>query len=161
MSSAGFFSNYTFPVLISFRNTNSVKFPNKIMLDILLGMIWVQPVCKDHQQMILAGKKNLTKSFLAFSVMVKICLDLDEARHLLLQPNKNIGTYISTFCPLGNFSCFFDVCWFFSNQFFSKNSFRNIIRVSTRLDPDQAWHFVRPDLGPSCLQRVWADDTSR
>ena len=33
--------------------------------------------------------------------------------------------------------------------------------VSNRLDPDQAWHFVEPDLGPLCLQRLSADDTSR
>ena len=28
------------------------------------------------------------------------------------------------------------------------------------LDPDQARHFVGPDLGPNCLQRLSADDTS-
>ena len=28
-------------------------------------------------------------------------------------------------------------------------------------DPDQARHFVWPDLGPNCLQRSSADDTSR
>ena len=27
------------------------------------------------------------------------------------------------------------------------------VRVSNSLDPDQARHFVRPDLGPDCLQR--------
>ena len=26
------------------------------------------------------------------------------------------------------------------------------IRVSNRLNPDQARHFVEPDLGPNCLQ---------
>ena len=31
-------------------------------------------------------------------------------------------------------------------------SFRNTIRVSNSLDPDQASHFVGPDLDPSCLQ---------
>ena len=36
---------------------------------------------------------------------------------------------------------------------FSKNSFKNTIRVSSSLDPDQARHFVGPDLGPNCLQR--------
>ena len=41
-----------------------------------------------------------------------------------------------------------------------KNSLRNAIWVSNRLDPDQARHFVRSDLGPVCLQRLWADDTS-
>ena len=28
------------------------------------------------------------------------------------------------------------------------------------LDPDQARHFVGPDLGPNCLQRLSADDKS-
>ena len=41
---------------------------------------------------------------------------------------------------------------------FSKNSFRNIIRVSNSLDPDQARHFVRPNLGPNCLQKLSADN---
>ena len=35
--------------------------------------------------------------------------------------------------------------------------FFNTIRVSKRLDPDQARHFVGPDLGPNCLQRLSAD----
>ena len=33
--------------------------------------------------------------------------------------------------------------------------------MSNILDPDQAQHFVGPDLGPNCLQRLSADDTSR
>ena len=32
---------------------------------------------------------------------------------------------------------------------------------SVSLDPDQARLFVGPDLGPNCLQRLFADDTSR
>ena len=47
----------------------------------------------------------------------------------------------------------------FSKSIFSKNSFRNAISVSNSLDPDQARHSVRPDLGPNCLQRLSADDT--
>ena len=35
--------------------------------------------------------------------------------------------------------------------------FFNTMRVSNSLDPDQAGHFVRPDLGPNCLQRLSAD----
>ena len=35
-----------------------------------------------------------------------------------------------------------------------------MIRVSNSLDSDQARHFVGPDLGPNCLQRLSADDTS-
>ena len=32
-------------------------------------------------------------------------------------------------------------------------------RVSNSLDPDQAPHFVGPDLGPNCLQGLSADKT--
>ena len=39
--------------------------------------------------------------------------------------------------------------------------FFNIIQVSNSLDPDQAQHFDWPDLGPNCLQRLSADNTSR
>ena len=39
-----------------------------------------------------------------------------------------------------------------------KKKFRNTIRVLNNLDPDQARHFVVPDLGPNCLQRLSADD---
>ena len=65
---------------------------------------------------------------------------------------------------LGNFACFFVVCRFFSKSTFLKNSFSNFntntIRVSNSLDPDQAQHFVEPHLGPNCLQKLSADDTS-
>ena len=50
---------------------------------------------------------------------------------------------------------------FFPKLAFSKNSFRNTIRVWNSLDPDQARHFVGPDLDPNCLQRLSADNTSR
>ena len=33
----------------------------------------------------------------------------------------------------------------------------NTIQVSNSLDPDQARHFVWPDLGPNCLQRLSAE----
>ena len=47
---------------------------------------------------------------------------------------------------------------FFSKLTFSKISYRNIIRVSNSLDPDQDRQCVSPDLGPNCLQRLSADD---
>ena len=50
----------------------------------------------------------------------------------------------------------FVVCYFFQNQLFSKNSFRDTIRASNSLDPDQARPFVGPDLGPNCLKRLSA-----
>ena len=55
----------------------------------------------------------------------------------------------------------FVVCCFLTKSTFSKNSFRNTISVSNSLDPDQAQHSVGPDLGPNCLQKLSADDTSR
>ena len=74
-----------------------------------------------------------------------------------------IKVSLSTLCILGNFACFFVfvVCWFFSKSTVLKNSFRNIIRVSNSLAPDQARQNVGPDLGPNCLQRLSADDTRR
>ena len=62
---------------------------------------------------------------------------------------------------LGNFLAFYRLLIFFSKSSFSKNYFRNTIRVSNSLDPDQARHFVGPDLGPNCLQRLSADNTSK
>ena len=45
--------------------------------------------------------------------------------------------------------------FFHQNQLFGeKKYFRNTIRVSSRLDPDQARRFVGPDMGPNCLQRL-------
>ena len=41
---------------------------------------------------------------------------------------------------------------------FSKRSFRNTIRVSNGLDPDQDRCSVDPHLGLNCLQRFSADD---
>ena len=37
---------------------------------------------------------------------------------------------------------------------YSKNYFRNIIRVSNSLNPDQDLQSVSPDLGPNCLQKL-------
>ena len=33
--------------------------------------------------------------------------------------------------------------------------------MSNSFDPDQAGHFVGPDLGPKCLQKLSADDTRK
>ena len=67
-----------------------------------------------------------------------------------------------TLCLLGNFAYFLTSADFFHNQLFQK-FFQEYgtIRVSNSLDPDQARHFVGPDLGPNYLQRLSADDTSR
>ena len=71
---------------------------------------------------------------------------------------------------LGNFACFFLssavfffffflFCFVFSKSTFSKNSFRNTIKVSNSLDSDPARQYVGPDLDPNCLQRLSADNT--
>ena len=43
---------------------------------------------------------------------------------------------------------------FFQIKLFLKNSFRNTNRVSNSSDPDQARHFVGPDLGPNCTNAI-------
>ena len=61
----------------------------------------------------------------------------------------------------GKFCILFCCLLIFSKSTFSKYSIRNIIRVSNTLDPDQVRRFVGPDLGPNCLLRLSADDTSK
>ena len=66
----------------------------------------------------------------------------------------DVQNHTWTPCPLGNLSCIFVVCWFFSKSTPPKNSFRNTIWVSNRLDPDRAQCFVRSDLVTICFQRL-------
>ena len=64
--------------------------------------------------------------------------------------------------PTGYFFMFFLLSAdFFSKSTFSKKTFRNTIRISNSLNPDQARNFVWPDLVSNCLQKLLADDTSR
>ena len=72
-----------------------------------------------------------------------------------------IHVHVLSLCILGIFHAFLSSADCFLKPTFSKNSFKNTIRVSNSLDPDQARHFVGPDLGPNSLQRLTADDTSR
>ena len=55
---------------------------------------------------------------------------------------------------MGNLSSFFCCLLIISTSSFFKNYFRNTILVSNSWDPDQVQHFVGPDLGPNCLQRL-------
>ena len=43
-------------------------------------------------------------------------------------------------------------------NFFQINFFKNSFRVSYGLDPDQGRHYVGPNLGPNCWQRLSTDD---
>ena len=61
--------------------------------------------------------------------------------------------------PTRNFPCFFVICLYFQNQLFHK-ILRHTISVSNSLDQDLARHFVGPDLGLNCLQRLSANDAS-
>ena len=65
-----------------------------------------------------------------------------------------------THCILGNFACFFYLLMFFKFNFFEK-FFHEYHQSVKNLDPDQAQHFVGPDLGPKCLQKLPADDTCK
>ena len=61
--------------------------------------------------------------------------------HCLLARWCSVKKNGCTHCLLGRYifiSWFFVVCWIFSKSIFLKNSFRNTIRVSNSLDPDQA-----------------------
>ena len=64
---------------------------------------------------------------------------------------------------LGNIVCFLSSADFYFQKlnFSKKHLFRNTIKLSNSLDPDQAQHFVEPDLGLNSLQRLSAGDTSR
>ena len=47
------------------------------------------------------------------------------------------------------------------NHLFTNQYLRNTTRMSNSLDPDHARRLVGPGLGPNCLHRVSANDTSR
>ena len=69
--------------------------------------------------------------------------------------------YITSILSFGFFAFGMVVGWFFFLKIsFLKISFRNTIRAANSLDPDQARHFVGPDLGPNCFQSLSADDTN-
>ena len=53
--------------------------------------------------------------------------------------------------------CFLVSADIFQNNFLSKSSFRNTVIATNSLHPD---HFVGPDQGPRCLQKISADDKS-
>ena len=76
---------------------------------------------------------------------IKSMKNYPACKDLVMKMNHWTGT---TLCRLGNFSCFLSSADFFKIIFFEKLFQEYIIN----LDPDQARHFVGPDLGPNCLQ---------
>ena len=117
--------------------------------------IWLQTVCKGYQQTTLVG--NFQKHF--FLKFLKGMPSECQTVWTQIRPDILSGLiWVQTVFKgyqqttlVGNFQ----------NHFFLKISFRNTIRVSSSLDSDQARHFIEPDMGPNCLQRLSADNTSR
>ena len=68
---------------------------------------------------------------------------------------------VLTLCLLGILHAFLLSADFFFKINFSKEYFRNTIKVSNNLDLDQARHIEGPDMGPNCLQSLSAYNTSR
>ena len=96
--------------------------------------------------------QNTEQKLSCFTNCPSICKSLVQ-----YAPLKHYQAVLN-FCMLGNFWCFCCRLLTFQNLLFQNKSFRNTIRVSNGLDPDQERHFVCPDLGPNCLQRLSADD---
>ena len=92
---------------------------------------------------------------------------LDSAWHVLFRNCKIKYTYTYQIFhqhpwKQKKISCrLFCLLRIFSKSTLIKNSFRNTIKVLNGLDPIHSQRFVRPDLGPNCLQRLSADNTSR
>ena len=70
-----------------------------------------------------------------------------------------LGATLNSLPPAKLFMLFCCLLIFFK-IIFSKNYFRNTIWVSSK-DPDQARHFVGPDMRPNCLQKLSRADTGR
>ena len=76
----------------------------------------------------------------------------------LLSVKPFTGVHVNSLST-GSFCMLFLRLLFFFEINISKKTFRDIIRVSNSLDPDQTRHFFRPDLGLNCLQCLSADNT--
>ena len=87
---------------------------------------------------------------------LKIEYDCRISRVIILSENVTSDFTDMFFCGL---------LIFFQNHVFQKKKKKkkitNTIIVSHCLDPDKARYFVRPDLGPNCLQRLSADGAGR
>ena len=128
----------------------------------MLGLIWIQTVC-NCLQTTLACLSSV--DFFKINFFEKF---FQKYHQSVKQFESRSGP---TFCWASSGSKMFAKVFsrrhllfcclliFFKINFFGKNSFRNTIRVSNSLDPDQAQCFVRPDLNPNCLQRFSADGT--
>ena len=86
--------------------------------------------------------------------------------HALRQFSNTNLSFGVTVRRLVNYECFFFFCiasaeFFFSQNYLIRKILPEIPFVSSSLDPNQAPPNVGTELGPSCLQRLSADNTSR
>ena len=88
-----------------------------------------------------------------FSVTVSACVRACVCVCVHAIYNLRLAAYLVILHALLSSAIFF-----YSKSNLSKSSFTNTIRLSNSLDPD---HFVGPDLGLNCLQKLTADGTSR
>ena len=81
-------------------------------------------------------------------------------------PSESLQLHVFCFLSLlGNFACFLLSADFFSKLTSFRNNYQSVKQFGSRSERQTVWiqirHFVGPDLGPNCLQRLSADDTSR
>ena len=82
------------------------------------------------------------------------CINYDSSE-IISKCHSSRTDILSKLCMLGIFSCFCcRLMTLFKINIFKKVYFRNTIKVSNGLDPDQDQHFVGPDLVSNCLQRL-------
>ena len=143
---------------------------------------WVQTVCKVYQETIKAPSsmeriKTILARFLLNMLLEKLEILLlgelwfnfqerpcfsktqSECQMVWIQIKTDILSsliWIKTFCK-----CYQQMTKVTTSMpRISRNSFRNTIRVSNGLDPDQDRQNVDPDLCPNCLQMLSADNKS-
>ena len=115
--------------------------------NILLGLLWVQTVCNCYQ--------HTSDDFFSKSTILKNSSRTPsecQTVQILVRPNNLTGLiWVQIVCKdYQQMSAdFFKVIFL--------NSLRKTIRVSNSLDPHQARHFVKSDLGSNCLRRLSAD----
>ena len=92
-----------------------------------------------HSQSLIQGQLPVTGK------IVLLLFNISLHRKMVIRVEDWLN-FILTHCILGNFSCFCRLLIFFSKLTFSKNSFRNTIRMSNSLDPDPARRYQQTTL---------------
>ena len=104
---------------------------NLLSAAVVIGALRVKQDLPNHS--LLANMKKQKKKILRRQTHTHTCTHMLAHNHTVTLPP---GKFFLTFCHL----------LIFLKVNFSKNSFRNRIRVSNSIDPGQAQHFAQPDL---------------